>query len=317
MRHGWRARRELVAGVAGLTLLTPLIAEADGAGSAGVRFRLTSERLIVVPVAVNGDGPHPFLLDTGATSTMLDERLARRLRLAATGGAAWESALGAEKSPLARATLGLGGVTAPDVEVLVTSLERMRAVAGPVDGVLGQDVLRRANWWLDYRRRTLVAGDGGETVAGARVPVRWEGDRPTVGVDVGRGAPLRLVLDSAASTAVLFRAPDPGWSRPAGSAHATTHSGDAAVPLVTISPATIGGVTIDGLTAAVMAPAARRDTDGLLPTSVFDRLYFDNATSTLVLDARPALTADGGAPTLDRWTSSSPRPASAPRAPSP
>src|SRR5439155_5328668 len=55
--------------------------------SARIRVRITAGRYVIVPVIVNGTGPYRFLLDTGATSTMIAPALAARLRLPAAGSA--------------------------------------------------------------------------------------------------------------------------------------------------------------------------------------------------------------------------------------
>jgi predicted aspartyl protease len=41
--------------------------------------------LLLIPVTVNGQGPFLFVLDTGATRTMLDRGLADRLQLQSEG----------------------------------------------------------------------------------------------------------------------------------------------------------------------------------------------------------------------------------------
>ncbi len=41
--------------------------------------------LALVPITINGQGPFPFALDTGASSSAVDRSLARRLRLQNTG----------------------------------------------------------------------------------------------------------------------------------------------------------------------------------------------------------------------------------------
>ena len=74
-------------------------------------------------------------------------------------------------------------------------------------GVVGQDLLRRANWWIDYRGASLVEdADGavGDADLGERLRVYWHDDRPAIDALLPDQGRLRLVLDSAASSPVLF-----------------------------------------------------------------------------------------------------------------
>src|SRR4051812_25702845 len=43
------------------------------------------ETLALVPVRINGRGPYPFAVDTGASSSLIDARLAQKLRLSDEG----------------------------------------------------------------------------------------------------------------------------------------------------------------------------------------------------------------------------------------
>jgi len=52
-----------------------------------VNFRLSDKYLMIVPTMVNGAGPFNFLLDTGATHTVIDPALARQLQLPMIGEA--------------------------------------------------------------------------------------------------------------------------------------------------------------------------------------------------------------------------------------
>jgi hypothetical protein len=67
--------------------------------------RVAAHRLLVVPVTVNGAGPYPFLLDTGATSSMVAADLARDLALPPLGHAVHETPTAAGSALLVQATL--------------------------------------------------------------------------------------------------------------------------------------------------------------------------------------------------------------------
>jgi hypothetical protein len=277
--------------LAGLAAATPAAAGRDAATGRRIPARLLEDRFLVVPVTVNGSGPYPFLLDTGATSSRIDEVLADRLGIGAgSAEAAWHTPTGIQRSRIARLSLALGGVECPDTEALVSSLDALRELDGSIRGVVGQDLLRRANWWLDYRGRAVLADAEGALSGaemGERLPLRWQADRPVVEAHLPDGTSLQLVLDSAASSAILFRevgAGSVGWAR------LTTHGGEATVRMVTVGPLRLGALQIPAFPAGLFPAAeeAHRAQDGLLPTALFDGVYFDNRALSVVLNPRRA-----------------------------
>jgi Aspartyl protease len=255
-----------------------------------IEVRILHGRFVVVPVGLNGTGPYSFLMDTGATSTMLTPTLAARLGLRTIGVTAQETATDSRPVDLVRASVSLGPVARRDLEVIATSLDAVRELDAAIEGVLGQDVLRSANWWLDYRDRILIADAAGSFLPhdlGEPVLVRWQADRPTVDVVLPDRTSLRLVLDSAASSPLLFRdAPDatPDF----GLGRLRTHSGEATAREVRLGPLRVGGLVMQPVAAFVMASAgpARSGEDGLLPTGLFEGVYFDNRSGAVVFNPR-------------------------------
>jgi hypothetical protein len=257
------------------------------AGGRPIAARVLEGGLLVLPVLVNGTGPHPFLLDTGAASSIVDEDLARETALAEMGRANQVSPNGHRPVALVRATLAVGGV-AWEGEILRTSLAGVKAVDGAIRGVLGQDVLRLSNWWIDHRRGLLREDPGGAQAAsflGERVPLHWQADRPAIDVRLPDQTPLRLVLDSAATGALVFR--DLARSvGPAGAAVMSTHQGDTTVPLVRMGPLRAGRAVIPPFAAGVVEAGRHGGEDGLLPTALFHGVYFDNRAGAVVLNPR-------------------------------
>ena len=80
-----KIRPGAIAVVLGLALSNPLVATIAEPTVRRIPARLAAHRLLIVPVSVNGAGPFPFLLDTGATSSMVTEDLARELALPHVG----------------------------------------------------------------------------------------------------------------------------------------------------------------------------------------------------------------------------------------
>jgi len=283
---------------AGVPVALAFLAGAAGADaavprgeSARVKVHITAGRYVIVPVMVNGTGPYRFLLDTGATSTMIAPALAARLRLPAAGSAVEQTATQAETADLVRASLSLGGVTRDGVEVITAPLDAVQAVDPAIQGVLGQDLLRLANWWLDYEHGMLIADADGRYAAldlGPPVPVHWHADRPAVDGVLPDRRSLRFVLDSAASTALLFR-DVAGASIPRGRVRLKTHGGAAEARSVVIGPLRVGAVVLAPFAAGMMASSpSERPEDGLLPTALFDGIYFDNRSGAVVFNPRRA-----------------------------
>jgi hypothetical protein len=255
-----------------------------------IPMRIVAGRLLVVPVMVDGTGPYPFLLDTGATSSLVDEALADRLRLPRVGAVAHETAVASGSAALVQAALTLGRVRREGA-LIRGPLDSLADLDPAPRGVVGQDLLRLANWWLDYRGASLVEdADGalGEAELGERLRVYWHDGRPAIDALLPDQSRLRLVLDSAASSPVLFRPPR-GRAEVvrASAAVLTTLDGPTAVALASVGPLRAGRASIPRVDAAILGETARRRVeDGLLPTALFQGLYFDNRAGTVVLNPR-------------------------------
>jgi hypothetical protein len=260
------------------------------ADSRRVPMRVAAGRLVIVPVTLDGRGPYPFLLDTGATRSLVDETLADRLSLPRAGAVAHETAVAAGSATLVQGTLALGGIRR-EVLLIRTPLSSLGDLDPRPLGVVGQDLLRQANWWIDYGSASLLADADGAVGAadlGERLPVYWHDERPAIDTLLPDQGRLRLVLDSAASSPVLFRAVSAGdHLRPAGSATLTTLDGPTAVRVASLGPLRAGRASIPRVEAALLGGTATpRLEDGLLPTALFEAVYFDNRAGTVVLNPR-------------------------------
>jgi hypothetical protein len=262
----------------------------ESADRGRIPMRVVAGRLLVVPVTLDGAGPFPFLLDTGATCSVVDEALADHLRLPRAGVVSHETAVASGWAALVRGTLALGGVRREGT-LIRARLDSLADLDPAPRGVVGQDLLRLANWWLDYRGGSLFEdadGAAGNADLGERLRIFWHDDRPAIDTLLPDQSHLRLVLDSAASSPVLFRPPrsHPEVAR-ASTAVLTTLDGPTAVALAPIGPLRAGGVSIGRVDAAFLGePAQSRAEDGLLPAGLFQGLYFDNRAGTVVLNPR-------------------------------
>jgi predicted aspartyl protease len=118
-----------------------------------------------VPVSIDGAPPGSFLLDTGASSSIVQGAFARSTGLA-DGKRTLEIALrgagGEERAELCRFdTLSIGGVAIPDPVIAIATGPRGLAAIENVDGLIGNDILERFTVTLDYRaERVLLERNG-------------------------------------------------------------------------------------------------------------------------------------------------------------
>jgi predicted aspartyl protease len=120
-----------------------------------VAFRLASptKPLVMIPAFVNGDGPHAFVVDTGASATVLSPALADALGIDRAASATMLGAGGMLQATVGRvASLAVGAASLDDLPVVVSDfLEPIaQAVGAKVDGVVGYNFLRRFRVTIDY-----------------------------------------------------------------------------------------------------------------------------------------------------------------------
>lgn len=182
--------------------------------------------LVLVPVCLSGQGPYPFILDTGAAHSLVDRSLADRLHLAVTGEKAHATGVAC--------TAAAGRVQVADWSVgqvplraqTLTSLSMAGSPGGPgIAGLLGSDVWSRfGQFRLDYRQGRLTLPGPEQAVApsvaaapaavsdpaAAAVPMKIvHSDTETlalVPVTFGSHDSMMFVLDTGSSTSVVDRA---------------------------------------------------------------------------------------------------------------
>jgi len=136
------------------------VAGVGGAAHAEVAFRLAApvKPLVLVPAFVNGRGPQTFVLDTGASTTVLSPALAEALRIETVAAEPMTGAGGTLQATLGRVgSLTVGGAALQDVSVMVADfLTELGSVVGTrLDGVLGYNFLRHFRVTLDYPNGVL------------------------------------------------------------------------------------------------------------------------------------------------------------------
>lgn len=166
-----------------------------------VPFELKSGFLIVVQGQIGTVGALRFIVDTGATRSVIDARLARRLRLPQLADVATHTF---DKIASAKMTvvsdLRIGPLTVRALPVLVMKLAKVSSYAEDIDGLIGLDFLSQSTaFTIDYQAMT-VSFDLAE----------GKGYRPgTIGclvmqLDI-QGLPVDLVVDTGLPGIVLYQ----------------------------------------------------------------------------------------------------------------
>jgi len=161
---------------------------------------------IVVDVRVNGLGPFRFILDTGAARSIVSDDLARELRAPVVAKSDVVTSAGTDMRLVVR--LGSVALASSRVDGLLAPViprDRLLRLGPRVRGLLGQDFLSTFNYTLDYRRARLTWDDPLGCTGPNVVPMVAAEGRFVMALRSESGVPLRLVPDSGAEVAVLFR----------------------------------------------------------------------------------------------------------------
>ena len=167
-----------------------------------IRFELYQGYLIVAHGSV---GPYKnlnFLVDTGATSTVVDPRVAQKLHLQVTPASVvvldgkvngWEAVV---------PDVQIGPVHKSALRGIVEDLSFLeKALPLRIDAIIGLDVLAQSPFLIDYAAHTIHFGTLPRLQTS--LPLQSDGNLATVEVEVNH-APVRLLLDTGASAPVLF-----------------------------------------------------------------------------------------------------------------
>jgi hypothetical protein len=258
-----------------------------------VEFKLRDGYLIVVQTMVNDAGPFSFLLDTGATHTVIEPALARELRLPVIGQASLTTVSDVRQDQLVRLKrLRVGGSEISELGAVIDRLDQVKFKAPGIRGVLGEDYLSNFDFLIDYRLHTLRFG--GDAPAGDRCRFetigRYHG-APTTNrllieaefIDVS-AVKVQLQLDTGARIPELFPVrPESLSSLPwAGSmAFSSGPNGTAVHPHTAIK---IGTTTVNDLDLVKSRRGVAFDAAGLLPAAIFHRIFISHSGGFVVLN---------------------------------
>ena len=107
-----------------------------------IKFKLGDGYLIIVQAMLNDAGPFNFLLDTGATHTVIDPSLARQLQLPVIGKASLTTVSDVREDQLARLkAVRVGRSEISELGAVIDRLDQVKLKAPGIRGVLGEDFL--------------------------------------------------------------------------------------------------------------------------------------------------------------------------------
>lgn len=175
-----------------------------------------SNNLVLLPVRVNDSRPLWFILDVGATSSVINTRLVKELGLRTKGKAKGSSSGGAVEVDLVPGiSFTLPGVKVFNLTIGSISLDPFAPVLGrAIGGIVGYDLLSQFVVEIDYETRTInLYAPASYQYAGAgdHLPIKFIDKQPFIDALItpeGR-APIKgkFAVSTASSGALLLNRP--------------------------------------------------------------------------------------------------------------
>jgi hypothetical protein len=176
------------------------------------------DNMVLVPVRVNGSGPYSFLLDTGASTSFLNQTLADTLGVGTRGQHDTKVGAGESSTKLGFAkdvVFSLPGVDLPAQNVAVVPLAGIEAAIGhKVGGIVGADLFKRYVVTIDYAGRIVTLEDPKTFAYSGKsegIAIRLSGGRAFFKATVtpAGGAPIaaEFILDSGDDSTLTFHTP--------------------------------------------------------------------------------------------------------------
>jgi hypothetical protein len=265
-------------------LISQTLLAADGLVE--VPFKLYRGYAIVARGSVAGLAKLNFLIDTGAVPSVVDLRIAKKLKLSGTAESLSVFSQNVQAQRVVLPDLQIGPVRAERLPVLVRDLAFIEAGLGVrIDAMVGLDVLGRCSFSIDYQAKKIVFGAVDRSESGvAFVPMPGY---VVVQLDV-QGQPLWLVVDTGAKDLVLFEGRVRDRLRSvhnAGAKAASNMGGEAPLLELQLPGARLGTTDLGNQKAYLLVTSAQAlpNFDGLLGVTALGvkRLAFDFDRQTI------------------------------------
>jgi predicted aspartyl protease len=253
-----------------------------------VPFQLYNGYLIVVEGRIGELTGLKFILDTGVTTSVLDSKIAAKLKLSGRPNHVvnFGKTVPVESSTIPE--VQFGPVQARNVEMFIASLNKLSDFARGADALIGVDLLQLNNLTFDYDRRRVLFSPIDHNIQGTQM--RPEPTCFTVRVQV-QGHPIHLLLDTGLEGVLLYedriRAHIPGLRMEPG-AKKVTIGRRMNAKLVTLPEMRLGPTVMDGRVLLMEGPPGKtlEGIDGYIGIAPFHpaRIAFDFASKTLRWD---------------------------------
>src|SRR5215472_10645515 len=145
-------------------------------------IRLYWDYLVVVQGSIGNHKNLNFLVDTGASPSVIDRKIAHNLSLAEQPSRVNLSNKAFKTHVVTLPSLVLGPIRAESLPVLTEDLSYFQKALGhKVDGIVGLDVLRKSSFTINYRAKEMLFGP----VEGMTFSTPFATETPVVTIRVG------------------------------------------------------------------------------------------------------------------------------------
>lgn len=279
-----------------VVLSNPWQTLAQGPQMATVAMRPYHDRRAIVAVKVNGAGPYDFMVDTGATITVVDADLVDQLKLPIEGSITIHSSAAA--SPGSRSIareITVGGLTVKNVVIVSMKNPLLGSERTGIRGILGENFLHHFDLLIDNQHRQVTLDIGNELAASLHgehllirsTPTLFEqGEylRPRLSVRIQDVGNTNVLLDSGANDLIVLN-----WGNPFGSESTGTYlktiNGElrcsTRLSTVHFSAHNFEEVAFAACVSGTVQPGSH---EGILPTAIFRQVFISHAASYVIIN---------------------------------
>jgi predicted aspartyl protease len=279
-----------------VVLSNPWQTLAQGPRMATVAMRPYHDTRAIVAVKVNGAGPYDFMVDTGATITVVDADLVDQLKLPIEGSVMIHSfaAASAGSRSIAR-EITVGDLTVENVAIVSMKNPLLGSERPGIRGILGENFLHHFDLLIDNQHRQVTLDIGNELAAslhGEHLVIRStptlaeQGEylRPRLSVRIQDMGDTNVLLDSGANELIVFH-----WGVPLGNeitgTDLKTINGklrcSTRLSTVHFSAHNFMDFEFAACVSVTMQPGSQ---EGILPTAIFRQVFISHAASYVIIN---------------------------------
>jgi Aspartyl protease len=246
---------------------------------------------LIVPVSINESGPYSFILDTGSNRTLIRNDLLETLGISSNRSVPVNMTNGViYVHETVTKSVAVGNLSVNDLEIEGIDSSQLTRMGTSVQGVLGEDFLKHFDVLIDNHAKTLTldnTSDLANSLSGDHLSLSFSGsrgnhrtvDRLVLDVKLPSIETLHFLLDSGTNSATYF--PSKTVPYVAGVTFRETVStpngnSPCRISFVTLQ---IGKSTFHNQRLVSHEGVTRDnfDVDGMLPTSIFNRLFISHS----------------------------------------